>query len=340
MATAAGSNVHERIRGLRADEAERLGEAIRAAYGETYEPHWVYDEAEVARRINAGLLYSAVAESDDGRLLCHAGMSLHRERDLDGHVGQALTLPEVQGPDLFTAVLRHLTFVAKKRNLAGLYSETTEAHPDGRLANVELGAAEAGFLLGWAAGSAAHTAGQPSTTLYYLRVQPKSARPGYVAPRHRAMVQSIISACRLHTRLLDPPQSERLPALSGIHHYYDRRRRVATLTVREPGQDLAQAAHKARFRAYEQGAEAVYVDLPLELPGSALLGDELERMSFAGIFASSTYGGEVLRLQGLRDVVLRTDDVIVESDHGRELLSYVVNDLRATGHEVAGAPTR
>ena len=51
----------------RASEAVRLGDAIRSAYGDTYDSPWVYDAHEVARRIAEGLLVSAIAETDDGR---------------------------------------------------------------------------------------------------------------------------------------------------------------------------------------------------------------------------------------------------------------------------------
>ena len=44
-----------------------LSEAIRAAYGETYDVRWVYDAAEVAARLADGTYVSCVAETPDGR---------------------------------------------------------------------------------------------------------------------------------------------------------------------------------------------------------------------------------------------------------------------------------
>ncbi|HEX7293816.1 MAG TPA: hypothetical protein VF259_04670, partial [Solirubrobacterales bacterium] len=64
------------FRFLQPDEGGLLSDAIRVAYGETYDLRWVYDPAEVSARLAAGTYISCVAESPEGELLCHEGMSL------------------------------------------------------------------------------------------------------------------------------------------------------------------------------------------------------------------------------------------------------------------------
>src|SRR5580698_11165582 len=97
-----------RVRLLAPSESARLGEAVRAVYGETYPVQWTYDAEEVARLISAGLLISAIAETADGQLLCHSGLVLNAPGDLVGHAGQALTLPAARGRHIFTTVKRYL----------------------------------------------------------------------------------------------------------------------------------------------------------------------------------------------------------------------------------------
>ena len=135
-----------------------LSEAIRAAYGETYDVRWVYDEAEVEARLAAGTYVSWVAESADGELLCHEGMSLAAAGDAVGHSGQAVTMPAARGQHLFTRTKQHLMDWATERGLAGMYSEATAAHPYSQRANLELGAHETGFLLGWIPASVSNDA--------------------------------------------------------------------------------------------------------------------------------------------------------------------------------------
>src|SRR5580693_10770533 len=91
-----------RVRMLAAVESARLGDAVRAVYGETYPVLWAYDADEVARRISNGLLISAIAATNDGELLCHSGLVLAPPDDVVGHAGQALTLPAARGHHIFT----------------------------------------------------------------------------------------------------------------------------------------------------------------------------------------------------------------------------------------------
>ncbi|HXA74648.1 MAG TPA: hypothetical protein VNV83_10430, partial [Acidimicrobiales bacterium] len=114
-----------RVRMLAAVESARLGDAVRAVYGETYPVLWAYDADEVARRISNGLLISAIAETNDGELLCHSGLVLAQPDDVVGHAGQALTLPAARGHHIFTTVKRYLVEWVTARGLVGMYSEAT-----------------------------------------------------------------------------------------------------------------------------------------------------------------------------------------------------------------------
>ena len=75
--------------------------------------------------------------------------------------------------------------------------------------------------------------------------------------------------------------------------------------------------------------DAIYVDLPLEQPATALVAGDLERLgvSYAGIFPNHRCDGDVLRMQSLHRVRVKADDIAVASDHGQELLDYVLGDL-------------
>jgi len=78
-----------------------------------------------------------------------------------------------------------------------------------------------------------------------------------------------------------------------------------------------------------EGLDAIYIDLPLDTPATALVADHLERLgvSYSGIFPNSRADGDVLRMQSLHRVRVKADDVAVASDHGRELLDYVLADM-------------
>jgi hypothetical protein len=330
-----------RVRLLAAAESARLGDAIRAVYGETYPVRWAYDADEVARLISAGLLISAIAEGADGDLLCHSGLVLAEPDDVVGHAGQAVTLPAAQGQHVFTTVKRYLVDWVASRGLVGMYSEATAAHPYSQRALLDLGGHETGFLLGFIPESvdnsvSAPGSGRQSAALFYLRLRPGRERVVYAPSRHRAIVQDTIDICRFRSHLADVPAGGELPPGSQIHVETRPGDNVAVLTVIRAGDDLTGRVDAERARLFGEGVDALYVDLPLDRPESAHVSDALEelRLSYSGIFLNHTASGDVLRLQCLRKATAVCHDVAVASPHGAALLDYVLADMEAVGQPV------
>jgi serine/threonine-protein kinase RsbW len=324
------------FRYLQPGEGAMLSEAIRAAYGETYDIRWVYDVAEVEARLAAGTYVSWIAESAAGELLCHEGMSLAAAGDAVGHSGQAVTMPAARGQHLFTRTKQHLMDWAAERGLAGMYSEATAVHPYSQQANLELGAHETGFLLGWIPASVANDAAaeqrprRQSAALFYTKLNDGHERPVYAPERHREIVGKTLELCELRGALADPPPRVELPERTGLHVEIDEAHNLALITAHEPGADLEAAVAAERHHLFHSKClDALYLDLPLENPATALLADHLERLgvSYAGIFPNSRTTGDVLRMQSLHRARIAPDDIEVASDHGREVLAYVLADL-------------
>jgi hypothetical protein len=311
-----------------------LSEAIRAAYGETYDVRWVYDPEQVCARLAAGTYVSWVAESAGGELLCHEGMSLAAAGDAVGHSGQAVTMAAARGQHLFTRTKRHLMDWATARGLAGMYSEATAAHPYSQRANLELGAHETGFLLGWIPASVANDAAaerrgrRQSAALFYTKLNDGHERPVYAPERHREIIRRTLELCELRGVLADPPAAV-LPARTGLQVEVDEDHNLALITVHEPGADLETVVTAERHHLFHNRClDAIYLDLPLENPATALVADHLERLgvSYAGIFPNNRTDGDVLRMQSLHRVRIAAGDISVASEHGRELLEYVLAD--------------
>jgi hypothetical protein len=325
------------FRYLKPGEGGVLSEAIRAAYGDTYDVRWVYDEAEVEARLEAGTYVSWIAESAEGELLCHEGMSLAAADDAVGHSGQAVTMPAARGRHLFTRTKQHLMDWARERGLAGMYSEATTAHPYSQRANIELGAHETGFLLGWIPASVSNDAAavqrprRQSAALFYTKLNDGHARAVYAPERHRGIIGRTLELCELRGTLAKPPAGVQIPERTGLHVEMDEDHNLALITAEDPGADLERAVAAERHHLFHRkGLDAVYLDLPLENPATALLADHLERLgvSYAGIFPNPRTSGDVLRLQSLHRARISADDLSVASDHGRELLDYVLGDIR------------
>ncbi|HUC01214.1 MAG TPA: hypothetical protein VMS11_15475 [Solirubrobacterales bacterium] len=317
-------------------EGSVLTGAIETAYGQTYDVRWVYDESEVAARLADGRYVSCVAETEDGELLCHEGMSLAAAGDAVAHSGQAVTMPAARGHHLFTRTKRYLMDWARDQGLAGMFSEATAAHPYSQRANIDLGANETGFLLGWIPASVANDAAadgprkRQSAALFYAKLNDGDERRVYAPERHHEIVGQTLALCELRGTLAVPAPDAELELCTKLHVEVNRDHNLALITVDVPGADLEAAISAERRHLFHSlGLDAVYVDLPLEQPATALVADDLERLgvSYSGVFPNNRTDGDVLRMQSLHRVRVKADDVAVASDHGRDLLDYVLADM-------------
>ncbi|HEX5930123.1 MAG TPA: hypothetical protein VFY48_12115 [Solirubrobacterales bacterium] len=324
------------FRFLEPEEGGVLTEAIEAAYGTTYDVRWVYDAAEVCARLADGRYVSCIAEAPDGGLLCHIGMSLAAADDAVAHSGQAVTMRAARGQHLFTRTKRLLMDRAREEGLAGLFSEATAAHPYSQRALLELGGHETGFLLGWIPASVQNdaAAGAPrrrqSAALFYTKLNDGHERRVYAPPRHHEIVGQTLALCELRGTLATPPPDAGLAERTELHVDIDEDHNLALLTVTVPGADLETVIGAERHHLFHRRClDAIYIDLPLEQPATALVADDLERLgvSYAGVFPNHRTDGDVLRMQSLHRVRVKADDIAVASDHGQELLDYVLADL-------------
>jgi hypothetical protein len=320
------------------DEGAVLSEAIVAAYGDTYDVRWAYDAAEVSSRLADGTYVSWVAESAAGELLCHTGLSRTDPGDAVGHSGQAVTMPAARGRHLFTQTKRHLMDWARDAGMAGMFSEATAAHPYSQRAICELGGHETGFLLGWIPATVSNdaVAGSPrqrqSAALFYTKLNDGHERAVYAPERHRQIVGQTLELCELRGTLADPSRDAELAPRSVLHIDVDSDPNLALITVSVPGADLEQAIAAERHHLfYRAKLDAIYIDLPLETPSTALVAGHLERLgvSYSGVFPNTRTDGDVLRMQSLHRVRISADGIAVASDHGRELLAYVLADVNA-----------
>ena len=328
------------VRLLRSGEGATVGTAIRVAYGDTYDAAWVYDAAVVDRRLAAGSLVSCVATEPDGSLLCH-GALVRSEADAPvAESGQAVTLPAARGRHLFTEVKRYLADWATAEGLFGLFSEATAAHPFSQKANLDLGAHETGFLPGWipstvannAATSAeegATTVGRQSAAIFYLRTNRAHERPVFVPSRHRPEVARIIDVADMRGAVLHDEPPAVLTGTSAVEVFERDDHNLAVLTVHEAGSDLEAVVIQERDTQFARGRDAVFLDLPMERPTTGTAGDLLDHLgfSFAGLFPNLHVSGDMLRLAAFRDPTLVTHDSATASEHGRQLLAYVLADL-------------
>jgi len=282
------------------------------------------------------------AMSADGSMLCHGGMAKTNPADRVGHSGQAITLKDARGQHLYSEVKRRLVDFAIERDWAGLYSEATAVHPYSQKAILSVGSVETGVLLGWipravhndaatSPGSADIAPGRyrQSAVLFYKRTNDGSERAIYAPTHYAEMVEAIAQSAQLRGTITALPKGAQLAGRTRLHTEIEQRHNIAVIHVYEPGADLVEEVRAVRHHLFHHGLDAVYIDLPLEHPGTALVTDQVKELgaSFAGVFPNTRADGDVLRMQSLHKHCIEPGEVQVASDHGNELLAFVLEDL-------------
>lgn len=320
------------IRFLEPEEAPRLTEAIERSYGRSYDAAWVYDPAEIRRRLESGVMRSIVGVTPSEEVVGHLGFHRIVANAPAGHAAQAVVDPRYRGQHLFTSLKRDLATWCTQSGLLGMYSEATAAHPYSQAANLALGANETGFMLGYIPAEVSYTAihdgpapHRQSVALFWLTTNDSPACTVHPPAWHRSIVADIYR----HNGL------ERVLAVDAAAPELDGRTRWtleehdghngATVMVEHLGADVLEVLRGFLVTEARRGRDVLYLELPLRDPRTAALPAEVhdELGFFFGGIVPELRDGDVLRLQWLNGVEADPSDVEVASDFGRELLAYV-----------------
>ena len=231
------------------------------------------------------------------------------------------------------------TFMAERAGnvgMYGLYSEATAVHPYSQRGNLQLGAMETGFLLGYIPASVSYKqigedreGRRGSVALFYMRVNDEPEREIHPPAEYQAEIQAVIEHNGL-LRVIPDGVEPRITPLSRMSVEVRQDHNLAFVRVEEPGADLAELVGSHLRDLCMHRVDCSYVDLPLSHP--ATLRAELKNLGvfFGGIIPEAhAGGGDVLRLQYLNNVEVEPADVSTASDFGKELLGQIFHQKNA-----------
>lgn len=213
----------------------------------------------------------------------------------------------------------------------GLYSEATAVHPYSQKGNLQLGARETGFLLGYIPASVSYKqigedreGRRGSVALFYMRVSDEPEREIFPPAPYLEEVIRVVEHNGLRRVISEVPEPTLQPSRMSVEVRQDHN--LAFVRVDEPGPDLTESVHRHLRDLCLHRVDCVYVDLPLSHPAtpSAAAGLESLGVFFGGIIPEAhAGGGDVLRLQYLNNVEVQAGDVSTASDFGEELLNLI-----------------
>ena len=322
-------------RRLTPEDALQVPELATRVNGPGYIHAEVYHPEELLELNQTGRLVSVVALHGEHGLVGHSALE---RPDLGpiAEAGEAMVLPEHRHHHLLDRMKVELDAEARKLGLAGFFGDAVTHHVFSQRTEERFHGRPTALLLGASPASAHQLEGvypqRVSLLSYFTYLCSPGSTTAHLPEHHHEMVGRIYDLLgrKVEFRVAPAPMGP-----TKLASKYDPATQKATVKVLEPGADSALQIDDARHGLLNNfGAEVIYLELPLEHPGSAGVCVEAERLGFffSGIAPQPPGSGDWLRLQ-FPKTALDLALLQIEGAFARELLAYVAGERDRLRHK-------
>jgi len=307
-------------------DAGALSRLARRVYGDSYAwAPWVYDPAEVAKRIRSGLLWSAAAFDADRRLLGHMAHWVNDPADDVCEAGMTMVDPDARGARLSGSLGKAVGQSMLERGYLGYLSYPVTMNTVTHRLTRATGGIETGLLLAKLPASTTEsiarepTAGRSSSLVLYQPLKPMGVRRVAMPERYRELISNMFDRCGIDYEEVEPVAKPK--AASEVKFRIDQTTAVRTSTVARIGTDLADAIR------FDKAAAIDHVDLDLADPAAPWATDSLRRTGFFfGAVLNCGNRGDLLRLQRINDLEIVVETARFAFPEADDLQAYILAD--------------
>lgn len=313
------------IRRLTPADAPGVAKCVREIYGESYVHRDLYDPDAIVRENEADETVSVVALDPGGRIVGHYAIVEPQPHGI-AETGEAMVLPDHRHHELMDRMRVVLEQEAVRIGLIGLFGDVVTNHVYSQKVVERFGEWPCAVQLG-SLPRTFHNWSEPltqrlSTLIYFKYLSKPAAANVHMPERHCEIAESVYRRLGVHMNVL--PKSE--PLAGDPESIVDDRAdlQCGTIRIRRLGADIGAIVQQSKERLRTQGAESVYVELPLAQPGVQAACDAAEASGFffSGIGPSFAPDGDVLLMQWLAND-LDFDALKIDQECARELVKYV-----------------
>ncbi|MGC4005140.1 MAG: hypothetical protein QM811_19305 [Pirellulales bacterium] len=280
----APSTEQYRLRPFEARDALEVSRCIYEAYGHSYpNPDLFYPDRIIALN-QAGRLRSLVAETVEGAIVGHYALE-RPELGPTAEAGQAVIHHAHRGRGLMQLMRKAVEDEGRRLGLLGIWSQPTARHPFSQKMNIAFGSVPCGLSLGTTPATTILRGGvesqNPETRhscfLYWhpfdVEAPLQASVPAALAPLIAELYATRKRGVTIDTALVRPNSVERIRT---VHTIFERNRNVGRIWVeRIDAETLPVMREALRVLSENAGAEAIYVDLPIDDPSCAFVATEL-----------------------------------------------------------------
>lgn len=326
------------------EDALGLAQLAYSAYGYSYVSMF-YQTDVVAQRLRQGLLRTAVAKVEDGRIAGSLSLMLDSEDSRVGESGAAMVDPKFRGGSIFKNLKLFLVDEAKRMGLYGMLSEAVTIHPYTQKGNLTLGARECGLLVSYVSDNVAFAKienrleGQRQACVYFfLKTNEAPHRKVYLPAIYKEWGQRIYASLGVPRTIEEPTQAtaedSRGKASEGETVLELQVRKDlfndASIYVRQLGADALPMVLQHTRELIGKRTDVIYLSLPAQDPAAAHLAGELASHGylFCGLIPELDHG-DVLKLQYLNHLAVDPERIQVVSDFAKDLLAFILKQYKA-----------
>lgn len=331
-----------RIRPYRTEDGLDIARRIYEAYGRSYPNPDLYVPERVDRLNREGRLRSIVCESPAGEVVGHYALE---RPDLEsiGEAGQAVIDHRHRGHGLMKPMRSAVEAAGADLGLLGIWSQPTARHPISQRMNLGFGSSPCALCLGTTPANASlrggvqgqvEDAARPARHSCFLYWHPLREEPPLVAhvPESLAPILERLYAARGRAVSIETAPATPADGHGSLRTRFDATRRTAWIGVDRVTRGSADALPAAiEAMTSSAGAETIFVDLPIDDPGTVGLAQSLLATGLrpAGVgprfrrVEDERRGEDVLRLQANPGPV-DFDGLVIEGELGRALAEIVL----------------
>lgn len=331
-----GPGAEIKIDAFKNDKIHELVRLVYKCYGYTYANEFMYYPEQIESRLNSKLMSSCGAYNKDNELIGHLAFIFSNRDAKVGESGEAVVDPRYRGNGIFPKMKSFLTDHAVERELIGVYGEAVTVHPYSQKGSLELGSTETGFLLGYSPGTVTfqnisdnEKPRRQSIALMYTPIIKSSKVKIYIPEVYEHIIKTIYQRMEYEREVVIENQESVYPHSEPGHVSVNMRsdHNQGIITVSKFGNNTL---NEIRFHLKQlrlQRTDCIYVDLPLNQPGSGFKASKLRELGFFYGYLIPEYSdSDVLRLQYLNNVAISRGDIKTASEFGEHLLDTIFND--------------
>jgi len=305
------------------DDAEDIAKLIYRTYGYSYAKDDVYFPKKNELALKREEKFAVMVRTSSGEAVAHFAILRSTDSNI-GEVGEVVVSPLHRRRGLMTRMLNALIGVAKKNGFEALFGEAVAVHLISQGVNHKLGFHSSALMLA----SFPVTKYQDLVETYpqdvsvvidFLLLAKLEPREVYLPPKYRGILADIYE--RQGVQLVEKRPGRVRPSGQtefDLQIQYDNK--SAILVIDDFGSDLGELMNRLSTSLREEGLNTIYVDIPLDHPGTAGAVKTLEkcRFLFCGLMLLFHEERDYLRMQHTTSV-LDTGQIFVYSEMAKKI---------------------